>query len=294
MPSTDADREKAVELLERARTLKDDEALVLYQEVLQLDPDFAAAHYNVGLIYKYQKKWSESYHYNASAVRLRPNDEASRWNLGIAATALRDWRAAREVWRSLSISVDAGDATIEGDFGMTPVRLNPESDGEVVWARRLDPVRARILNVPFPTSGFRCHDVVLHDGAPVGYRELDGEDRPVFNVLELFQASDLTTYEAEVSIGSDGDIQALTSDLEKADVLYEDWTSNVRTLCKQCSEGRVHQNHDEDIARREADRFVIGCAVIDPTIVSKTLDTWENRKRRVVRFGLKLGPPIRH
>ena len=62
-------------------------------------------------------------------------------------------------WRRLGLDIEEGDAPIEDNFGITPVRLNPDDRGEVVWARRIDPVRARIENVPYPESGFRRGDV---------------------------------------------------------------------------------------------------------------------------------------
>ena len=42
--------------------------------------------------------------FNAQAVLLHPEDQASWWNLGIAATALRDWPEARRAWAGCGIS----------------------------------------------------------------------------------------------------------------------------------------------------------------------------------------------
>jgi hypothetical protein len=61
---------------------------------------------------------------------------------------------------------------------------------EVVWSERICPVRSRIVNIPTGATGFRHGDIVLHDGAPVGYRSNSyGKQRPVFSVLELFDPS---------------------------------------------------------------------------------------------------------
>ena len=90
----------------------------------------------------------------------------------IASTALRKWDDVRSVWKDNGINVDGESGPIEMDFGMTPVRLNPEDDGEVVWATRIDPVRARLDSIPYKESGFKHGDIVLHDGAAVGYREV--------------------------------------------------------------------------------------------------------------------------
>ena len=48
--------------------------------------------------------------------------------------------------------------------------------------------------------------MVLHDGAAVGTREADGHEYPVFNVLELFEVSKLSTYEAELRIDRDEEL----------------------------------------------------------------------------------------
>jgi tetratricopeptide (TPR) repeat protein len=165
----DSEREKAEELHQEGMDLdeagKTDLALKKYLEALQLDFSRANTHYNVGLIYKYQGQWSESFLHNKQAVDLDPGDEAANWNLAIAATALHDWRTARSVWHRLGMPIEESQDPIEADFGITPIRLNSGDDGEVVWGRRIDPVRVRILSIPFPSSNFRHGDVVLHDGA---------------------------------------------------------------------------------------------------------------------------------
>ena len=165
-------RMRADRLHDKARDLsdsgKDDEALRIYEQALALDPDRSTTLYNMGLIHKYRGNWQESFELNARAYELAPEDEAARWNWAIAATALRRWDVARRLWADNGIALEGESGPIEMNFGLTPVRLNPESDGEVVWARRIDPVRAVIKSIPFPESGFRYNDVVLHDGAAVG------------------------------------------------------------------------------------------------------------------------------
>jgi hypothetical protein len=127
------------------------------------------------------------------------------------------------------------------------VRLDPNGAAEVVWAQRLDPVRARIINVPMPESGFFFGDVVLHDGAAVGHR-LSGEHKyPVFNVFERFERSAYATVVAEVSAPSQADLDALASACADAGIECEDWTDSVTFLCRQCSEGIPHDHHDNDL-----------------------------------------------
>ncbi|MGP4846169.1 tetratricopeptide repeat protein [Marinobacter sp. 1Y8] len=159
---------KAQRLHEQGQQLsdggRDEEAVEAYLKAIELDPNKSESFYNVGLIYKYQGAWEKSLEYNAKAYELNPEDESARWNLAIAATALREWKIARRAWSDNGIELEGEAGPINMNFGITPVRLNPEISGEVVWATRVDPVRARIDSIPYKESGFMHGDVVLHDG----------------------------------------------------------------------------------------------------------------------------------
>ncbi len=269
---------------------KTDLALKKYFEALELDFSRSTTHYNIGLIYKYRKQWAESFRYNKRAADLEPSDEAANWNLAIAATALRDWKTARSVWHRLGMPIEEGQDPIEVNFGLTPVRLNPEDDGEVVWGRRVDPVRVRISSIPFPTSGYRFGDVVLHDGAAVGYREYNGREVAVFNVLELFESSAYSTYEAELTVVCPEDVEALHSICDELSVECEDWTTSVRNICRQCSEGRPHEHHNHDKEERWKDRHLVGLAATSREVVRQALERWQNHTRKIERLELTIGP----
>lgn len=290
-------KQQAEDLHEQALALEsgdDDQALRLYHEALRLDPERPSTLYNIGLIHKYRGEWVESLDFNRRAVELRPDDEASNWNLAIAATALCDWATARATWRRLSIEVADGDGPIEDDFGITPVRLNPDGDGEVVWGRRVDPIRVRIENIPYASSGYRAEDIVLHDGAPTGTRTSRGREYDVFNVLQLHMPSRMTTFELEVDADSPADIEALEEAVATARGHVEDWTSNVRMLCKACSEGRPHEHHDADGVKDDSwmARRALGVAADDEPALRAALARWAAPGRRVVEFAAVLAPPL--
>jgi tetratricopeptide (TPR) repeat protein len=249
-----------------------DGAISAYLQALALDPEKSASHYNLGLLYKYEGDWERSFEHNLAANRLEPDDQAARWNLAIAATALGRWEVVRRTWQAEGITLDGNSGPIDMDFGITPVRLNPHGDGEVVWARRVDPVRARIESVPMPASGFRYGDIVLNDGAPEGTRTAGNREYAVFNVLALLQASTFETAVATIEVTSDAEVQSLDAILTHAGHVMEDWTANVRSLCKQCSEGRPHEAHDTALpsewqAQRELGIAVFTGAPIDAPAV---------------------------
>jgi hypothetical protein len=86
--------------------------------------------------------------------------------LGIAATALNNWPEARRAWNGYGLKLPAGEGPIEADLGLTPIRLNPTGGRRSRLVQRIDPARAIIDSVPFPDSGHRHGDLLLHDGEP--------------------------------------------------------------------------------------------------------------------------------
>jgi len=246
--------------------------------------------YDVGLAAKWQRDWQASYDANLQALELLDDtrDEAAAWNLGIAATALGEWATARRAWTAYGISLPDGDpdSPIDGRFGVTPVRINPEPrfeepelllDGvryttEVVWASRLCPARARIENVPTPETGHRYGDVVLHDGDAVGERQYGEGTRPVFNEIALLERSRYSTLEVEVPALPHKDLDALSALFQEHGLAAEEWTRGLVLLCKACSEGTPGLEHDHDLEEEpDALRFGLGAR---PADAEALLDEW--------------------
>jgi hypothetical protein len=215
-----------------------------YRAAIATAPDWSAPRYNLGLLYKYERRWRESLEYSRQAAELQPDDKASWWNMGIAATALSSWAEAKRAWAACGIEVPAGDGPPEFDWGQTPVRLDPDGDGEVVWARRLDPARAQILSVPLPTSEFHCADTVLTDGTVEGERIVDGHAFPVFNVLQLLSRSNLRTFIIELATADTEALAQLQQRAQELGGVAEDWGTCTSILCRDCSYGRPHQHPD--------------------------------------------------
>lgn len=272
------DKKRAQKTHEEAQSLNaaglEDQAIEKYKEAIALDLGKSESYYNIGLIYKYRNDWKQSFEFNKKAYEIDSEDEAARWNFAIAATALRDWKTARRLWKDNGIELDDKEGAINLDFGITPVRLNADSNGEVVWARRIDPVRAKIDNIPLPESGFCRADIVLHDGAAVGYRMHGEHECPVFNVLELFDISELSTFMLLINLPEKLDVESLSNAFDGAGIEMEDWTSNVQMLCKACSEGVPHSDHDRENNDVWVSERKIGVAAASKEEIEKILHHW--------------------
>jgi len=271
------DNETAQQLLEQAIDLEEqgqfDDSITVYQQVIGLEPDWHVPYYNLGLLYKCQCNWQLSYQYNQKAVELNPDNEAAWWNLGIAATVLLNWRTAREAWNHFNLDLEINDEQLTMNLGIVPIRLNPDGNAEVVWCKRIDPARAIIRNVPLATSGRRYGDTVLNDGAPQGHRIRNGVEVPVFNELQLLTKSDYKTYSVEIDTERQEDIDKLEELCYNANIEFEDW-STMRTLCKQCSEGTVHEAHDHDLKTENDSEHHIGFASVSEDAINQVLTTW--------------------
>jgi tetratricopeptide (TPR) repeat protein len=243
----------------------------LYRQAMETDPTWAVPYFNLGLAAKYAGRWEEALAFNQRAVQLDPGDEGAWWNLAIAATALGNWSEARRAWQACRVDLPPGDGPPDGDLGVVPIRLDPAGRGEVVWSRRVDLARARILNIPLPGCRFRFGDLVLTDGAGVGHRVLNGRDLPVFNVLCRLESSPLKTFVGAVSVPSPEDWKALVALAEQEGGAAEDWASSVYVLCKSCSEGRVDPACSHGVLEGEQ---ACGIAAQDEAHLVRILNRW--------------------
>jgi tetratricopeptide (TPR) repeat protein len=264
------------------------EAIELYQRAARADPSWSAPLYNLGLLFKNERDWERSLDFNRRATALDRKNQGAWWNLGIAATALGRWDVARAAWRGFGIAVPDGDGPIDLPCGYGPVRLDPAGHAEVVWAYRIDPARAVIDSIPFPESGSRWRDVVLNDGAPNGYRRLEGKELPVFDVLQLLEASSFQTYAAHVKMPDRREsVGRLAKTAAESGGSAEDWSTAVRIICKACSEGRPHEAHDAQAAPADG-VHVLAIAARDREHATKILADWESAEDDVQVMSLDL------
>ena len=263
------------------------EAHAAYQKAASLDPSWSVPWFNLGLLAKRQRRWSDSLGFNRRAVDLDSSDEGAWWNMGIAATALADWSAARSAWRGFGLDIPDGEGPLELNMGLVPIRLAPNS--EVVWCSRIDPARAIIRSVPLPDSQRAFGDLLLHDGATNGSRWLRGKEVGVFDELELLQKSLHQTFAFMAHVSSPKDIETLAELADKAGMAVEDW-STVNFMCEACSRGTPHKHHLREAPEWRPDRH-IGVASTDRANIDRLLTEWQQLASvTIADLELVLGP----
>lgn len=116
-PSQDA-VERALELNAQGRDELEQGALSAAEQsfmaAIKTVPLIPMTWFNLGLVYKSQRRWQECAACNRRSVDLGTDEhDPAFWNLGIAATAVRDWGLARWAWNGFGIEMDAGAGPIE-------------------------------------------------------------------------------------------------------------------------------------------------------------------------------------
>ena len=251
-----------------------DRAIEEFTQLIAAHPDRSYYPYMLGLAYKYQRDWPRSLEANLRAIELESQPEQSTcWNAAIAATAIGNWKEARKLWIACGLSVEPGDGPIEDNYGTISVRLNPWANAETLYARRIDPARAYLMNVPLPKSGYRFRDLVLHDGAKTGERVYGGEPVPVFNAMQRLHQSNFLTFAAFVSCPTSKDCDELCERTAPGVGLVEDW-SGISYYCLRCSYGSTH-NHEKQGTNSEWDsERSIGIAAQSRVAVENLLASW--------------------
>lgn len=257
------------------------EARAHFDTLLAMAPDAPDYHYMQGLVCKYLRDWPTSLRHNLRSIALRTEtDEASRWNAAIAATAIGDWAEARRQWADCGIDLPDAHGPIDASFGVASIRLNAWGGGETLFGQRIDPVRARLINVPLPDSGYRYGDVVLHDGAATGQRRFHQSMVPVFNAMQRMQVSEFHTFAVFATCPRREDLDALVDARVPGIAFIEDWTDSITHYCLRCSYGTPHRHRDED-ANAGADVWQpqrnLGVAAQSRHSVVKLLEAWKSK-----------------
>ncbi|MBK9031291.1 MAG: prenyltransferase [Myxococcales bacterium] len=223
-------------------------------------PDLASIHYNHGLFFKTRGRWAEGQAANQRALDLREDDdEATWWNLGLCATGAGDGATALAAWSHLGQKVALGRFDLpEGSYRMAKVRLaqrplaerGPDADdpgrGENGWVERLSGGHGILRVAVFADDlGLEYGDVVMFDGAPVGYHG----DEPLFPHLATLRRQRYQVWRFAGTQATPRQLRDLSADLPEDTIVYPH-TEQVRILCGACARGRGGDGHDHTAEER--------------------------------------------
>ncbi|MBR7831809.1 hypothetical protein KDL01_00970 [Actinospica durhamensis] len=228
--------------------------------------------FDAALAAKFLRDWPRALELGRTAASTAERDaqDPAFWNLGIAATVLHDWDVARDAWLGYGIRLTSTTGEVREDFGMTPIRLDPDGRAEVVWAQRICPTRAIVRSVPMRADR-HFGDVILHDGAPNGQRIVGEATYSVFDEIHVWQPSDIPTWTVIVDADEPGAAD-LVETFEQHELGAEP-ASSMKPICACCSTGDVEQQH---AAAHAAHGQLFYLAAPEATLFS-LLHAWKSR-----------------
>ncbi|MHC1599417.1 MAG: tetratricopeptide repeat protein [Candidatus Methanospirareceae archaeon] len=117
-----------------------DEAEEEYREATGADPDYAAAHYNLGNLLNNLKRYDEAEEEYREAIRADPNLAAAHYNLGFLLNNLKRYDEAEEEYRE-AIRADPDYAEAHSNLGnlLKNLKRYDEAEEEYREAIRADP-----------------------------------------------------------------------------------------------------------------------------------------------------------
>ncbi|MCI0573395.1 MAG: hypothetical protein L0Y66_21835 [Myxococcaceae bacterium] len=232
---------------------RDAEAVAAYEAIIASTPGKASSWYNLGLLHKQRRRFAEGVVANRRARELGDDSEAVLWNLGICATGALDGETALEAWRALGMTLEQGEDGLPfmPGLGMVQVRLSTEGDRawegeepeyEHVWIRRLSPCHGRVLSPTMADFQADYGDLVLHDGAAIGFRMQDGQRIPRFPQLGVLRKGEERCFRFAALQVEGGQVAALEELLPEGCLLYPH-TEQVEMICRECVRGSGRHEH---------------------------------------------------
>ena len=238
---------------------RDEIAEAGYRKLVELEPERASNHYNLGLFYKTRGRFQEGMEANQRAMDLAPEDEEPYiWNLGICATGAGAGEVALKLWKGMGNKIEMGRFGLpDGRYPQCKVRLaerplaersaGADDPGleETIWIERLSPCHGIIRSVLYYDLGVNYGDVVLIDGAPITYHKYGDDEVPVFPHMATLVHQNYQIYPFAGTQETARQLADVSVDLER-DALVYSHTESYRELCACCwrDPDVDHERHD--------------------------------------------------
>jgi len=275
----------------------DAEALTRMKHAIELDPKEGSLWFRLGLLHKWRGQWNEGVAANQRAIDLGHDHQGVRWNLMICAMGAGDYDRALTINKEMGMKIERGvDGMPDGRFGPVQVRVSSLGEGidpkahvvgtdpdfENLWIDRRSLCHGIVVNATVHDLPVDYGDVVLFDGAPVGYR-VDGDERiPRFPLLQILREGAYHRFWFIAQQPRGGQVQAL-SDEKNAWTFYVH-DEQVRMLCHACARNEKEgHNHERD--EKTEPHIVSGKLVIAKTTpledVAKVIANADKKKTQI-------------
>ena len=231
-----------------------------YRRLVELDPEYGAYHYDLGLFFKTRGRFREGMLANQRARDLTEEPrEAYEWNLGICATGAREGTIALEVWKRMNQKIEMGRFDLpEGGYPQCKIRLaerplaertaSNDSPGleETIWIQRLSPCHGIVRSVLYQDLGVDYGDVILFDGAPITYHTYGESSVPVFPHLATLIRNKYQLFDFAGTQDEAGRLADCSVDLDRDAIVYSH-SESFQILCASCW-------RDPDLDHKEHER----------------------------------------
>lgn len=247
-------------------------AIKLYKRAIKLQVEWPVPYFRLLSIYKRRQEWKPSYHYAKRYLALDPADPIMWWDLGIAATALKKWRIAKNVWSKFDIP----SSFPKGHKAVFSLALSYGKQMELVWARPLCPARAEIISIPRSDSRRYYKDVVLYDRQQLRGHNISGHHKlPIYEYLGHWKHSNYRTYSCWIYTGEEKDIETLASLCFNAGLGFENWSNSaLNTIPKKRKKKPEFYNLKTSQETPEAAQWV-AMAAYNRRDVERLLRQWQ-------------------
>ena len=266
-------------LLRRLGPVDRVEADGIYRRLRTEAPSDRATHWNHSLLLKQSGRFREAL---AALEAYRSAggdaDQPFHWNTGICATGAGLGQKALDAWLAEDFKITLGDDGMpQGGFPDVQVRISgrgplggppcePAADApgyEYGWVRPRSPCHGVLLTPLVMDEPTDVGDVLLWDGAPVRFKEFDGQRVPTFPLLKVLGRGGYRRYRFRAEQEDAGLVAALQEALPRGAQLYVH-DEAVAWLCQKCASSGASDPHEHD--GPAARRFVSGKLAVPPGV----------------------------
>jgi tetratricopeptide (TPR) repeat protein len=252
-------------------------ALKLHKKLAREEPGWGEPLEALCKIYVSIRDWKAALHYSERAIHCaeEPRSDVLRCQ-GIAATALRRWRIARQAWNQLGFNFRETDEELKLDMGAVCLRWKLDAKRQaVLWARLIDPARAEVLSVPTPGCGVNFRDILLIDSAPIGYRVAGKKRIPVYEALEPLKRNHYYSLELWLPDAGTKELDILASLCKASGLGFDHWSGASWQLRGASAGSAAEYHHYSGESEPDSGPCQIGLAARHPDQARKLLRQWE-------------------